>query len=131
MFDFGIKSSLSDAISVVNGKLNMKGRDVFNFAATYVPRSVERILHNSKLTMSDIDIVLLHQGSRFIVETLSKRIRAEEKTPFVTANYGNTVSSSIPMMLEECNLNDVNTILCSGFGVGLSWATCILERSKI
>ena len=129
--DFGTKSDLNKALTVVDGRLNMKGREVFNFAATHVPMSVERLLLKSKLTIKDIDIVLLHQGSRFIVETLSKRIGSEGKTPFASTNYGNTVSSSIPMMLVDCNLNDVNTILISGFGVGLSWATSILKRVEI
>jgi 3-oxoacyl-[acyl-carrier-protein] synthase III len=128
--DFGTKSDMNKALSVIDGRLNMKGREVFNFAATYIPKSIESILLKSNLTMSDIDLVLLHQGSRFIVETLSRRIGSVGKTPFLSAKYGNTVSSSIPMMLVDCELKNVNRILLSGFGVGLAWATCILTRNK-
>jgi 3-oxoacyl-[acyl-carrier-protein] synthase-3 len=43
--------------------------------------------------------------------------------------YGNTVSSSIPIILEkELTKAENNFILISGFGVGFSWASGILKR---
>ena len=128
--DFGILSAKHKALYVDKGKLTMKGRDIFNFAATYIPLSVERVLKKAELTMDEIDVVLLHQGSRFIVETLAKRLGSEGKTPFASTNYGNTISSSLPMLLAEIDDDNLERILLSGFGVGLSWATCILEINK-
>ena len=127
--DFGIDSASHRALEVnEDGRLFMNGRAVFNFAASEVPKSVARVLERSQLTMAEIDCVLLHQGSRFIVETIAKRIGAEGKAPFCAAQYGNTVSSSIPTMLAENLSADVSRLLLSGFGVGLSWATAILGR---
>jgi len=126
--DFGIVSDKYEALQVSNSKLVMKGREVFNFAAFYVPKSIQKVLNDSGLKIEDIDMVLLHQGSRFIVETLARRLGTEGRTPFSSKNYGNTISSSIPMMLAELNLHTSRRILLSGFGVGLSWATCILEK---
>ena len=44
---------------------------------------------------------------------------------------GNTVSASIPIALkdaqEEGKIKNGYKVLCSGFGVGLSWGTCILQ----
>jgi 3-oxoacyl-[acyl-carrier-protein] synthase-3 len=51
-----------------------------------------------------------------------------EKTPFMAAEYGNTISSSIPMMLKSVLGKQPDRILMSGFGVGLSWATSMLFR---
>ena len=129
--DFGIISSKNQALCVEDGKLKMHGREVFNFAATNVPSSIKRVLAKAKLNMDDIDQVFLHQGSRFIVESIAKRIGAQNKTPFAAMNYGNTVSSSIPIMLADLDHSKVKLILLSGFGVGLSWATCILKRNNI
>ena len=128
-FDFGIDSSQNDALCVdKEGLLSMNGRAVFTFAATRVPVSVSNVLNKAKLIIDDIDLVLLHQGSKYIVETLAKRLCSEGKTPFKAEISGNTVSSSIPMMLVNY-LNDSNrSILLSGFGVGLSWATCLLQK---
>lgn len=128
--DFGIDSASCEALKVdTSGQLTMNGRAVFNFAATEVPASVERVLERAKASIDDIDLVLLHQGSKFIVETIATRIGAEGRTPFVATQYGNTISSSIPMILAEEVPDNANKLLLSGFGVGLAWATCILERA--
>jgi 3-oxoacyl-[acyl-carrier-protein] synthase III len=128
-FDFGIDSSRNDALNIgKDGYLKMNGRVVFDFAATNVPASVKNVLIKEGLTIKDIDLVLLHQGSKYIVEVLAKRIGAEGRTPFGAENTGNTISSSIPMMLSCLSGDSAKTILLSGFGVGLSWATCLLQR---
>jgi 3-oxoacyl-[acyl-carrier-protein] synthase-3 len=42
---------------------------------------------------------------------------------------GNTVSSSIPLLLEKHVLDaDWKRVAISGFGVGLSWGSAILYR---
>jgi 3-oxoacyl-[acyl-carrier-protein] synthase-3 len=129
--DFGIQSQQHDALQTRDdGHLYMNGRAVFTFAASQVPASVKRVLEKAQLGMADLDQVFLHQGSRYIVDTLAKRIGAEGKTPFVAAAYGNTVSSSVPMMLAQYLQPQWNKVLLCGFGVGLSWATCLLERNN-
>jgi len=129
--DFGISSKENAALTISeNGFLTMNGRAVFNFAATQVPASVERVLIKAHLNIDQIDMLLLHQGSRYIVETLAKRLGVENKTPFFATEYGNTVSSSIPMLLAENVPDTAQRLMLSGFGVGLSWATCILEKNN-
>lgn len=130
-FDFGTRGDLHDALMVNGGgKLSMKGRTVFTFSATSVPPSISRTLERNRLALADIDRIILHQGSKFIVDTIGHRIAASEKTRFYAADYGNTVSSSIPIILAQ-DLSDADhRVLISGFGVGLSWATTILERDE-
>lgn len=126
-FDFGTDGSRAGVLEVrENGKLFMNGRGVFDFCALNVPGSVERTLAANALRREDIDALLLHSGSRYIVDVLSARIgmRADG---FPAASYGNTVSSSLPMMLAELDPTEKKTVLLSGFGVGLSWATTILR----
>ena len=128
--EFGTQSNQCDALTRdANGHLKMNGRAVFNFAATQVPASIERLLAKAKCSLDDIDLVLLHQGSRYIVETLAKRIGANERAIFAAGAYGNTVSSSIPMLLAENTPASAKRLLLCGFGVGLSWASCILDRA--
>ena len=131
-FCFGSDGSRHEAIAVdaESGLLNMNGRGVFTFTSTVVPGNITRTLELNNLGKDDISLFLLHQGSRFIRDTLIKRLGLpEEKTPFLAADYGNTVSSSIPLMLEEY-LNEEGNILISGFGVGLSWGSCVLKRKS-
>jgi 3-oxoacyl-[acyl-carrier-protein] synthase-3 len=114
----------------VDGRLTMNGRQVFNFAATRVPEQIMNLLELNNLTLADIDRVILHQGSRYIVETLGQRLDLPaEKLVQDIEQTGNTISSSIPLLLERyIHEPQVKTILLSGFGVGFSWGTLLLNR---
>ena len=111
-------------------KLYMNGRSVFSFTATVIPKHITTILQKNNITDRDIDKYILHQGSKYIVDTIRKRLNvAKEKVVFDMYEYGNTVSSSIPIILEqEIKNKQNNRLLISGFGVGLSWASAIIER---
>lgn len=114
------------------GSLNMDGRGIFNFVMTELPKSIDRCLEKNGLTKDEIDLYALHQASKFIVEQLTKRVKINpEKVPFVIREYGNTVSSSIPLVLEN-RIHDeqFSRVLISGFGVGLSAGTSILNRCR-
>ena len=85
-----------------SGKLHMNGRAIFNFAATVVPAEVTAVLAANALSTSDIDRYLFHQGSRYIVDTLARRLNLPAASvPHKLHDIGNTVSSSIPIMLED------------------------------
>lgn len=128
---FSTKGAGSDALQKTANGLEMNGRAVFNFALQDVPKQIKRTLVSAELTADDIDLFLLHQGSRFMLENTIKRAGIPaEKAPIRLSETGNTVSSSIPLLLEEELDNRPRRILMSGFGVGLSWATAIYEEEK-
>ena len=85
-----------------------------------------------KLKEKDIDLFCLHQGSAAIVDAISKKFPiVKDRFALHMQQTGNTVSSSIPLILEKyINVDsvEINRILLSGFGVGLSLATTILEK---
>lgn len=128
-FLFGSHGKDSDAIEVEQGgKITMNGRAVFTFTATVVPANITAMLAANDLTVADIDCFAMHQGSRFIVDTLKKKLNIDdEKVPFVAADYGNTVSSSIPLLLSEVDAS-AKRVVIAGFGVGLSWASAVLFK---
>lgn len=130
---FGTDGSMghSIAVSAETGKLHMLGSNVFKFSMTAVPEQIQRYLQREALTPDDIDVFLFHQGSRFIVENLAKKMGLpRDKVPFEATHTGNTVSSSLPLLLAPRLQNPPEHILISGFGVGLSWATMLLEASR-
>lgn len=130
IFNFGTIGKEHENLICRDHKLYMNGRAIFNFAARYVPKDFKKSLEKHNLKAEDIDSVVFHQGSKFIVDTLTKRLKLDEsKVPFNIADFGNTVSSSIPLILEQ-QLNDpeINKIYTCGFGVGLSWASTILTK---
>ena len=81
------------------------------------------------MTLDDIDLIVLHQGSRYIVETIAQRLDAVDKVEFYAEQYGNTISSSIPIVLADQIPANARRIVICGFGVGLAWATTVLERT--
>jgi len=132
-FLFGTQGDLTGALVCKDGTLHMNGREVFNFAATAVPKHIEKLLAKAGLTKEAVDCFLFHQGSRYIVETLAKRLGLDRtKVRTDIEETGNTVSSSIPILLQkEMGKADVQTLVLCGFGVGLSWASCVCKRTGV
>lgn len=113
-----------------DGALRMHGQEVFNFAMRHVPDTIARCLAKNALAKEDVDFFFLHQGSKYILESLTRRLGVEQnRVPSNIREIGNTVSSSIPLLLAEY-LDDpaVRTALLCGFGVGLGAAATILRR---
>ncbi len=131
-FIFGTCGASYRDLLCENNTLYMNGRGIANFAVKVVPKDIVALLEKNKLKIDDVDKYLIHQGSRFIVTALAKKIGLEEsKVLYDIESYGNTVSSSIPIMLEKI-LDDksVRLTLASGFGVGLSWSNVLLKRVR-
>lgn len=128
--DFGTSGDHAGSL-LIDGdrRLRMIGRDVARCCIKEVPYSIGRALEKNALTLEEVDVVLLHQGSRFIVESIGNALGAAEKTPFVAQDVGNTCCSSVPLGLVDL-LEDAcpaRTIVLSSFGVGLSWGSTVLR----
>lgn len=112
--------------------LFMNGRAIFNFSMTAVPIQIKALLEETGYHLEEIDLIVTHQASKFLLDTLARRMKVDpQKMPSNLTNLGNTISSSIPILLEDyVHQSDFNRILVSGFGVGLSWASAILTRPE-
>jgi len=131
-FIFNTRGRERDVLCRRGEYLSMNGRAVFNFALTEVPVQVDRLLGDAGLSHADVDAFIFHQGSKYIVDQLARRMGLDQgKVPVQLKDTGNTVSSSIPVILERL-LDDgsKNTMVLSGFGLGLSWASCIIRREQ-
>ncbi len=111
--------------------LEMDGGAVFKHAVKEAPPSIKELLQRNDLEAADIDLFLLHQGSKYLVEYVSRKMGVpQEKAPFEAAQYGNTVSSSIPLMLQKhIDAAQLERIVLSGFGVGFTWGNNLLQRT--
>lgn len=120
----------AENLVVNDGTLHMNGRQVFNFASKQVPKQIKEFLLKNNLEPTDIDTYCLHQGSASIVDAVARRFPdVSERFINDIRQTGNTVSSSIPLLLERILAKrDINKIIISGFGVGLSWATNMIYR---
>ena len=127
---FGTIGKERDNLKLEDNYLTMNGRGIFNFAARYIPKDIDELLTKNNLDKKDVDYFIFHQGSKYIIDTLIKRLNLDhEKTINNIREYGNTVSSSIPIILNDIiKESKAKKILISGFGVGLSWASNVLTR---
>lgn len=116
--------------------LYMDGTSIFSFVISTIPGSIKSLLGKSNLTIQDIDWFVFHQASKFMIEHLVKKLGIDsQKNIMFLEEVGNTVSASIPMVLKEADkagtLKKGDKVFLSGFGVGLSWANCILSWGKL
>jgi 3-oxoacyl-[acyl-carrier-protein] synthase-3 len=109
--------------------LQLKGADVFSFAIKEVPASINNCLNSAGMSLDNLDYVILHQANKMINDMIAKKIKCPiEKMLSSLELFGNTSSVSIPltMCVNSEKINSDNNLLLSGFGVGLSWASCLL-----
>jgi 3-oxoacyl-[acyl-carrier-protein] synthase III len=109
----------------------MNGADVFNFVIREVPKDFHRLLDYSGQDAEKVDYFVFHQANSYINGFLARKLKLpEEKIPATIHKYGNTSSVSIPLTivseLKE-NLASRKRLLLSGFGVGLTWGTALLD----
>jgi 3-oxoacyl-[acyl-carrier-protein] synthase-3 len=109
------------------GDLYMNGAEVFNFSIRSVPSLIKNTIEKNSLNFDDIDFFVLHQANKYMLEALQKRIKIpDNKFLSFFENCGNTVSSTIPIVIKEAmdskRINEGDKILIAGFGVGYSWA---------
>jgi len=112
--------------------LYMNGREIFRFAITAAPKSIRALLAKQEWTADELDHLVLHQANRFMLDELVKRLKTDkDRVPYEFENRGNTVSSTIPIVLErlieEERIQSGAKLLLCGFGVGYSWAGCTVE----
>ncbi|MEF9945592.1 MAG: beta-ketoacyl-ACP synthase III [Lachnospiraceae bacterium] len=112
--------------------MQMDGQAVFKFAVKKVPESIQELLDKNQVDMKEIDYFILHQANQRIVEAVAKRLQTDiSKFPMNLAEYGNTSSASIPLLLDEMNQKGIlkkgQKMVLSGFGAGLSWGASLLE----
>lgn len=129
--NFYTDGSLNDTLIHRNNEyLYMNGRMIFNFVMENAPKVIDKCLQLNKCNYNDIDVFILHQASKYIVDNLTRRMKLDKnKVPFEIKQYGNTVSSSIPIILEQYINNNADKILLCGFGVGLSIASTMLHKN--
>ncbi len=113
------------------GFLHMQGQDVFKFAVSMIGQETEAAFNALSMKADDIDLYLLHQANKRIIDMARSRLsQPEEKFPLNIDRYGNISSVSIPILLDELltagKIKKGSKLLLSAFGAGLTTGTCMM-----
>jgi 3-oxoacyl-[acyl-carrier-protein] synthase-3 len=114
-------------------KLYMDGPSLISFAVAEIPELIEQILDSAHLSMDEVDMFLMHQATKKMLEQLHIRLKMDERRmPLMLEDCGNTVSSTLPILIDHLRRNgrlqpDMRSMLV-GFGVGWSWAGCMWQE---
>ena len=90
------------------------------------------LLKRNELKKHDVDQFVFHQASKMTLESIIRILKLDENHVFINLkNKGNTVSSSIPIAfkdaLDQKKIVIGSKLILSGFGVGLSYGTILME----
>jgi 3-oxoacyl-[acyl-carrier-protein] synthase III len=112
--------------------IHMDGMGILTFVKTKVVEQITQLCHRNKLNIEDVDLFVFHQASKLALETLQKILKIpSEKMVINLDKWGNTVSASIPIALNELQreglLHPNQKIIISGFGAGLSASSAYLH----
>ncbi|BAY19461.1 3-oxoacyl-[acyl-carrier-protein] synthase III [Anabaenopsis circularis NIES-21] len=115
--------------------ITMNGKEVYRFAVQKVPEIIDKALFEARLTVDQIDWLILHQANQRILDAVAQRLGIpEQKVISNLANYGNTSAASIPLALDEAvqqgKIKSNDIIAASGFGAGLTWGAAIFQWGK-
>jgi len=134
----GKAKELVNGVSISQGiykPLTMNGKEVYRFAIQRVPEVIDKALFKAKLSIDQIDWLLLHQANQRILDAVADRLHIpQHKVISNLAQYGNTSAASIPLALDEAvsqgKIQPNHIIVASGFGAGLSWGAAIFKWGR-
>ena len=112
--------------------LHMEGTDLWGFVNSTVPGHVESFLAKHSLTLEQIDLCVFHQASGMILNSLARALSIPSEKMYVhMKEIGNLSAASIPFALraalDEGAIRPGDRVLLSGFGIGISYGSAILE----
>lgn len=115
-----------------DSNLYMNGKEIFMFTSKAVPKLVDDCLIKNNLTISQVDLFIFHQANAYMLEYMRRKINIpKEKFYIYIENVGNTVSSTIPIALDDAiknkRIKPGMNVLLVGFGVGYSSGATIIK----
>lgn len=117
-------------------KIHLSGGEVFAFTLRVVPKLIKETLNLAGVDEEKIDHYVFHQANKFILTHLAKKMKLPEGRSLLDLEkWGNTSSASIPLTicskLSESLQSQSKKICMAGFGVGWSWAACVLDLGPL
>ena len=120
-------------------RLHMDGRAIYELLKIEAPTNIRECARLNGIALDDVDLFLFHQASAWLLNGLVEDLQlarhsvpSKIRVPSNIRGVGNTVSTSIPLLLEEI-FTSVDplprTAIMAGFGGGLAWGSVVLRTA--
>ena len=112
--------------------LRMEGQEVYRHAVERMVEATAEALRRAGLTVDDIDVLIVHQANRRIIDAAARRLKVPEDKVFANVDtIANTSSASIPLALHHAEqrgcLKPGDTVALAAFGGGFVWGAGIVK----
>ena len=125
-FDYLIQES-SDIKNNLSKTLSMSGKELWNFTRLNVVPDIINSINFFKKEKKDIKDLFIHQASKVVVDGIKKEMPNDIHLHENYELHGNTVSSTIPILLKDAKFKFDRNFILSGFGVGIFSYTIGIE----
>ncbi len=109
----------------------MNGRKIFDFSLQVVSAHLKYFMASAKVSPEQVDHLFLHQANGQIIESVTDKAGFPSSKIWseTFSRYGNLACASIPASICDRlggSRQEHGQMLLCGFGVGLSWASCLV-----
>ena len=109
--------------------LYMSGRELWDYTRVNIVPEIKKSINELNYNDKIIDI-FIHQASKLVFDGIKNEIK---ENVLFHKNYnlrGNTVSSTLPILLKDSGFNFNKNFILSGFGVGIFSYTVAIKKNK-
>ena len=112
--------------------LRMEGQEVYRHAVERMVEATREALRIAGMTVDDIDLLIVHQANRRIIDAAGRRLGVPQEKLFANVDtIANTSSASIPLALHHAELagrlEPGDTVALAAFGGGFVWGAGIVK----
>lgn len=112
--------------------IKMVGKDVFKYAVNSMENAVRVVLGQAGVAIDDVALVVPHQANIRIINKLTQKLGVESEKVYINVSkYGNTSAATIPLALDEANLegrlHSGDYIVLCAFGGGFTWGASLIR----
>lgn len=116
----------------VGGSMTMDGRAIWNFVNDILPTTIRQLCDDAGVSPSEISLLVPHQANSKMIAAATESLGIpRERIALNLHRFGNTLSGSIPIALDEAmragRIQSGDLVLTIGFGAGLAWGGSLLQ----
>ncbi|MEU4348197.1 beta-ketoacyl-ACP synthase III [Streptomyces sp. NPDC023838] len=108
--------------------VNMQGKQLFQHAVSRMTESSRAVLQDMQWSADSVQAFIGHQANQRILSKVADLVGVSEESRFGNiSRVGNTSSASIPLVMNEIDMQPGSKTLLTTFGGGAVWGSAALS----